>query len=535
MWNHERMQRQVDRSRAGRRVELCAATARADQLERRMLLTGDASPFPEQTPSVPTETVLFVNYDNGGEGVSHSDADRRNKTREYRRKASVDLERVADDLAPNVGAAPGLGRGVGHTRAGEWLNYTVDIKTAGTYRFELRYASGSAGGTARLEVDGKDATGSLDLSSTGGWQRWRTLQKSGVALPSGQHTLRFVIDSGRGDVGNLHWFRFALEDPAEAPPGVDDGDGSFSWPSSWKQIDDAPSPRFESMSVSLDDKLYVFGGWKDSDFNVDRTYARFDPVTGRWRTLGELPRGMAETHIVPVEDGKFIYFAGGYRGDLKHGGDPTQDASDRVWRFDPSENEWLELPSLPRAQGAGGAAIVNGKIHFVGGTAEDRVTNVGDHFVMDLSRISGGWERARSMPDPKDHFSTVALNGKMYTIGGEYGHDVDFDTQASVHVYDPSKDRWNRLADLPMRLSHAEGSAFALGGRIVFAGGQTPGQAASNRAFAYRPSEDDWTELSPLPARLQGTSVAVVGRMVVVTQGARYTVQPLDSTYIGWF
>ena len=51
------------------------------------------------------------------------------------------------------------------------------------------------------------------------------------------------------------------------------------------------------------------------------------------------------------------------------------------------------------------------------------MTNLGDHCVLDLD---GGtsWTHRRRHPNPKDHFSTAVLNGKIYALGGEHGHDL---------------------------------------------------------------------------------------------------------------
>ena len=97
----------------------------------------------------------------------------------------------------------------------------------------------------------------------------------------------------------------------------------------------------------------------------------------------------------------------------------------------------------------------------------------------------------------------------------------------------PSKDRWRRLADLPVRSGHAESSTFVHDGHIIFAGGQTPGEEATDRVFAYDPLEDEWKELGRLPSPLQGAAVAAFGKQVIVTQGGRYTSQPLATTYVG--
>ena len=499
----------------------------AELLEPRRFLATTTS-FLAAPPTVPYNSVLFANFDNGGEGVAFHDHDDRNLGGEYRRKKSgVDIERSHDELATNLGGAPGSGRSVGYVRAGEFLKYTVNVATDGIYTFRVRFAS-STGGTAHLDVDGVDRSGTFDLPRTGGWKEWKTISKAGVVLRSGTHVLKFQIDSAaklNGEVGNLHWFTFTRTGDAPDP---------LPWPKAWKRIDDAPFARYEATTHVFKDKAYLFGGYKDGEFHVSREYRVLNPATNTWTSLGSLPSGLSETHAGVADDGKYIYLVGGFSGNLNENNSPPQVGSKRVFRYNPATNQWSEIANLPRAQGAGGAAIVGRTLHFFGGNSADRVTNVGNHYVMNLDDLGAGWKTAAPMPDPKDHFSTVVVNNKIYAIAGEYGHDRDFNTQKTMDVYDPANNSWRRLASMPIENSHAEGSTFAYNGQIIFAGGQTKDrQLSTDRVFAYDPVKNQWRERYRLPNYLQGAIVMVVGNKVYVTQGARFTETALPQTFVG--
>src|SRR5262249_23178700 len=77
----------------------------------------------------------------------------------------------------------------------------------GTYKLDFRVASNGAGGKFHLEVDGKDVTGALSVPNTGGWQTFKTIEKTGVYLAAGPRALRLVMDSGgaTGAVGNFNY------------------------------------------------------------------------------------------------------------------------------------------------------------------------------------------------------------------------------------------------------------------------------------------------------------------------------------------
>jgi hypothetical protein len=54
---------------------------------------------------------------------------------------------------------------VGWTEPGEWFNVTVDVTDAGTYATDFLYTS-NRGGTISVDVNGKDATGPVQIAST---------------------------------------------------------------------------------------------------------------------------------------------------------------------------------------------------------------------------------------------------------------------------------------------------------------------------------------------------------------------------------
>ncbi len=165
------------------------------------------------TPRALPGMIQIEDFDEGGQGVSYLDSDNVNTPGQYRNTA-VDV---------NVTQDAGGGYDIGWTFAGEWLEYTVDVKSAGTYALDFRVASQGLGGRFHVEVDGKDVTGPLTVPDTTGWQTWQTLRKSGVVLPSGSHVVRVAFDANgaTGGIGNFNWFQFTAEQSApNTPPTV---------------------------------------------------------------------------------------------------------------------------------------------------------------------------------------------------------------------------------------------------------------------------------------------------------------------------
>jgi hypothetical protein len=159
------------------------------------------SPF-GGTPVNVTATIQAENFDNGGQGIAYNDLDSSNQGGQYRPAEGVDIEGTTDT---------GGGYNVGWIQAGEWLEYTVSVPTAGAYTLETRWASIASGGTFHVEFDGARVTGTLAVPNTGGWQTWQTVTTTTTPpLPAGVHVMRIAFDANAtsGYVGNLNWVRF---------------------------------------------------------------------------------------------------------------------------------------------------------------------------------------------------------------------------------------------------------------------------------------------------------------------------------------
>ncbi|MDF2454396.1 MAG: chiA1 3 [Cytophagaceae bacterium] len=131
------------------------------------------------------------NYDLGGQNVAYNDLTAGNSGAVYRTDG-VDVQATTDT---------GGGYNLGWVEAGEWLEYSVNVTTAGVYKLDIR--SASTAGAIRVEVDGADVTGSIALPNTGAYQTWATTTKTGVSLPAGQHILRIVVLTGGFNLNHI--------------------------------------------------------------------------------------------------------------------------------------------------------------------------------------------------------------------------------------------------------------------------------------------------------------------------------------------
>jgi len=165
-----------------------------------VLVQADSKPYKGKVHQIPGK-IEAEHYDEGKPGVAYHDVEEKNLGADYRKATQVDIEKRSD--ASN-------GHGIGWTRKGEWLNYTVEVKEAGTYTIEMPVASNKQGGIFHLEIKGRDVTGPIRIPDTGGWQILKMLHHKNVKLTKGRHVIRVVMDEQgpSGSIGDIDYFKF---------------------------------------------------------------------------------------------------------------------------------------------------------------------------------------------------------------------------------------------------------------------------------------------------------------------------------------
>jgi len=160
------------------------ATTSPDTTSSGATYTG--TPF-TGTP-VPLPRAFFAkNFDRGGEGVAYHDLTPANAGGQYRTSEGVDIIASTD--------TQGGGHAINNFQTGEWLAYTVNVATSGSYDLAV-YASSNQSTPAafHIEVDGVNVTGSVAVAKTASWTTFQWVGKQGVNLTAGKHVLKVVSE-----------------------------------------------------------------------------------------------------------------------------------------------------------------------------------------------------------------------------------------------------------------------------------------------------------------------------------------------------
>lgn len=278
----------------------------------------------------------------------------------------------------------------------------------------------------------------------------------------------------------------------------------------WQSAAPIPINHIEGATAVVNNQLYVFSGFYDSSLQTINRLDVYDLATDTWTQKNPMP--YAGNHNNAVVDGDTIWFVGGAMG--------THPAPvvNTVWRYHVPTDTWSNGPSLPAPRAAGITARYGRELHYFGGMTTDRHTNKAEHWVLNLDNPTT-WVAEPNMPNARIHASGATIDGRIYAVGGQYGHDGGATDVNLLHAYNPVTNTWQARANLPIALSHFEPGTFVLNERLVIVGGRPGGGATTNLIHEYNPQTNSWRVLGTIPKKLIAPVAAVIGDKLIVTAG----------------
>lgn len=221
--------------------------------------TFSGTPF--QVTRAGATTIQAEHFDLGGEGVAYHETTTANIGGAFRTGEAVDIKTTNDS---------GGGYRLSDTTVGEWVEYTIDVATAGLYKLEFRVGAPDPGGRFHAELSDVPGvtTGTLSVPDTNSWDVLRTVSRSGVSLPAGRHVLRVTFDAlatGKTAAGGFNWIRISPESTTPPPPNPTPTDTVFQ----------AESATRSGAVVASNQSGYTGSGFVDFTANSAQ-YLQFD-------------------------------------------------------------------------------------------------------------------------------------------------------------------------------------------------------------------------------------------------------------------
>jgi N-acetylneuraminic acid mutarotase len=199
----------------------------------------------------------------------------------------------------------------------------------------------------------------------------------------------------------------------------------------WKALAPMPTKRGSPIAEVVAGKIYVIGGAIPEPGSGEvvigpRTAARsvgtnemYDPETNKWTERSSMPTPRNHTYGGAV-DGK-IYVIGG-RIDSAF----ISSASDLdiVEEYDPVRNIWGPAKAqMPTARSGGGCATYKGKIYVAGGEIQTRGLIGAFRAFEAYDPSNNTWQILPSLPIPRHGIAVAVLGDKMHFVSGKIQSD----------------------------------------------------------------------------------------------------------------
>jgi N-acetylneuraminic acid mutarotase len=210
---------------------------------------------------------------------------------------------------------------------------------------------------------------------------------------------------------------------------------------SWKALAPMPTRRGSPVAITAGDRLYVIGGAtpgpKDTAVPLPGlhwslgTVEEYDPATNTWhqRSAMPTPRNHATAGLV---NGK-IYVIGGRIGAA---GITAASNTNVVEEYDPGTDSWGGVRArMPTARSAMASGVYGGRIYVTGGEFQDSQMMATFRALEVYDPANNTWSVLPSMP--------VARHGLAGAVVGNRLHMVSGDVQSAgtgVHVHAPYHD-----------------------------------------------------------------------------------------------
>lgn len=278
---------------------------------------------------------------------------------------------------------------------------------------------------------------------------------------------KLTLDNGSGAKNNKLNFvqiRHVRElSPSEPQPPV---------VSAWSRGADMPVALGEVAGGVINNKMYIIGDGGGQTLS-------FDLSTKKWSSNLAQRAHRAKDQVAEVVNGK-LYVFGGIR--YVSGG---RQFFNYTQIFNPATNSWSLGAAMPFAAAAPQTAVIGGQIYVAGGITTGNVTT---NRVARYNPSNNTWTNLATMPGVGRNSAPAGTDGsKLYIFGGRVGGDSPENGRTDILVYNPSSNSWSTLPQtLPIGRGGTVKAPF-VNGEFYLIGGETS-TAPIGRVDIFRPT-----------------------------------------------
>ena len=229
---------------------------------------------------------------------------------------------------------------------------------------------------------------------------------------------------------------------------------------------------FEFTSLaSLGNFIFVVGGYKRSNYCSTDIVYRYNPRNREWGVLK--PMQQARVSFTLCAGRRGLYAVGGIDHVVEEGRD-MENILDTVEFYDPVTGDWRYLPNLPNGAFSMGACVDDTETLFVsGGISVNPEDDVPVKFFRKLSPGDEMWTPLDDMLTERQGHVMTAYKNKIYSIGG-YTTALDsmrFEHCLTLEYFDLEIEQWC-LVETILDYGHIHNSLVVLDDKMYLLGGE---------------------------------------------------------------
>lgn len=190
------------------------------------------------------------------------------------------------------------------------------------------------------------------------------------------------------------------------------------------------------------------------------------------------------------------------------------------------KSKWKVLADIPSPQIGCAAAVVDKKLHILGGAAPDGGPTDA-HQVYDP--VTNTWTTKAPIPEKVGWMAIAVYKDKIYIFGGHKRYQQeDYEQTDRAYCYDRAKDRWTELKRLPALRSSA--AARPVGDYIYIFGCRTlKTDIPDLSTYRYDPRKNTYARLANMPEGARFMTQAAYNGFIYVVHGETAQLQYADG------
>lgn len=297
----------------------------------------------------------------------------------------------------------------------------------------------------------------------------------------------------------------------------------------WTKKADLPIPISKSKAAAVNGKIYVMGGVTPTFRGFSKANFEYNPQTDTWIKKQDMPTGRTNFAIAAVENKIYVI-----------GGDPFQN---KVEVYDPKTDSWDSLLVMPSKRQHINCATINNIIYVIGGFENiccppypqrcnwetcAKITNRNQAYNVSTNE----WNELLPMPTPRHGLDMMAVNGKIYVIGGMGSVNSIWEPLRTNESFDPNINQWIENKKMP---NPRDGYGYSVQGDCIFLfGGWIADKLQTTTTIIYDTKTDSWSNSSDLPVKSGAFAYATIENKIYIFGGDKEDYSEIFSfTYVG--